>query len=50
MRWFTNLDYNERHEDLILYKHYTPEEYPHYINYDAIEVAKQNLSQWIMTV
>lgn len=40
VRWFTNLDYNERHEDLILYKHYTPEEYPHYINYDAIEVAK----------
>ena len=27
VRWFTNLDYNERHEDLILYKHYTPEEY-----------------------
>ncbi|MBQ6109260.1 MAG: adenine-specific methyltransferase EcoRI family protein, partial [Thermoguttaceae bacterium] len=38
--WYTNLDYEERHEDLILYKHYTPEEYPHYDNYDAIEVAK----------
>ena len=38
--WFTNLDYPQRHEDLILYKRYTPEEYPHYDNYDAIEVSK----------
>ena len=38
--WFTNLDIQRRHEDLILYKHYTPEEYPHYDNYDAIEVKK----------
>lgn len=40
VRWFTNLDYKERHEDLILYKKYTPEEFPKYINYDAIEVGK----------
>lgn len=40
VRWFTNLDYKERHEDLILYKHYTPEEYPLYDNYEAIEVNK----------
>lgn len=40
VRWFTNLDYKERHEPLILYKKYNPEEYPKYINYDAIEVAK----------
>ena len=40
VRWFTNLDYKERHEPLILYKHYTPEEYPKYDNYDAIEVSK----------
>ena len=40
VRWFTNLDYPQLHEDLILYKHYTPEEYPHYDNYDAIEVSK----------
>lgn len=40
VRWFTNLEYEERHEDLILYKHYTPEEYPHYYNYDAIDVSK----------
>ena len=38
VRWFTNLDYPQRHEDLILYKHYTPEDYPHYDNYDAINV------------
>ncbi len=40
VRWFTNLDYRERHEDLILYKKYTPEEYPKYDNYDAINVNK----------
>ena len=38
--WFTNLDHAKRHEDLILYKRYTPEEYPHYDNYDAINVDK----------
>lgn len=40
VRWFTNLDYEQRHEDLILYKRYTPEEYPKYDNYNAIEVSK----------
>ncbi len=39
IRWFTNLDFRERHEDLILYKTYCPEEYPHYDNYDAINVG-----------
>ena len=34
--WFTNLDHDKRHEELDLFKHYTPEEYPHYDNYDAI--------------
>ena len=38
--WFTNLDHNKRHEELILYKHYTPEEYPIYVNFDAIDVGK----------
>lgn len=38
VRWFTNMDYSERHEDLILYKTYNPEEYPKYDNYDAINV------------
>lgn len=36
--WFTNLDIKKRHEELILYKKYTPEEYPRYDNYDAINV------------
>ena len=40
VRWFTNLDYKERHEDLILYKNYTPDLYPKYENYDAINVNK----------
>ncbi|MBE6394922.1 MAG: modification methylase [Lentisphaerae bacterium] len=40
VRWFTNLDYPQRHEDLDLYKRYTPEEYPKYDNYDAINVDK----------
>lgn len=38
--WFTNLDHRKRHEDLVLYKKYTPEDYPKYDNYDAINVDK----------
>ena len=38
--WFTNLDHKKRHEELILYRSYTPEAYPRYDNYDAIEVSK----------
>ncbi len=38
VRWYTNLDFNERHEDLILYKTYNEEEYPKYENFDAINV------------
>lgn len=40
IRWFTNLDIKQRHEEMILVRHYTPEQYPKYVNYDAIEVAK----------
>lgn len=40
VRWFTNIDYEQRHEDLILFRQYSPEEYPSYDNYDAIEVSK----------
>ena len=42
VRWFTNIDYPQRHEDLILIKHYSPEEYPKYDNYDAINVDVSN--------
>ncbi len=40
--WFTNLDHNKRHEELILYKKFkdNKEEYPKYDNYDAINVDK----------
>lgn len=38
--WYTNLDVRHHHEDLIMYKKYTPEEYPKYDNYDAINVDK----------
>jgi len=38
--WFTNLDHSKRHEKIDLYKHYNPEEYPKYDNYDAINVDK----------
>ena len=38
--WMTNLDINKRHEDLILYRQYKPEDYPIYENYDAINVDK----------
>ncbi|MBR1928368.1 MAG: adenine-specific methyltransferase EcoRI family protein [Paludibacteraceae bacterium] len=42
IRWFTNLDYPQRHEELVLYKHYSPEEYPKYDNYDAININKSS--------
>ena len=38
--WFTNLSHQKQNEKLILYKNYTPEEYPTYDNYDAINVDK----------
>ena len=41
--WFTNLDLPKRHEEIVLYKKYSEEDYPHYDNYDAIEVNKTEL-------
>lgn len=38
--WFTNLEIRKRHEELILFHTYSPEEYPKYDNYDAINVDK----------
>lgn len=38
VHWFTNFEISKRHEDLILYKKYTPEEYPKFENLDAINV------------
>ena len=38
--WFTNLEIQKRHQDLILYKKYNPIEYPKYDYYDAINIDK----------
>ena len=38
--WFTNLSHAKRNEELILFKQYSPEEYPKYDNYDAINVNR----------
>ena len=38
--WFTNLDIEKRHEEMTLFRSYSPEEYPKYDNYEAIEVAR----------
>jgi len=40
VRWFTNLHHDKRNKELIVQKKYSPEEYPHYDNHDAIEVSK----------
>ena len=40
VRWFTNLEIPKRNEELDLVCRYSEEEYPHYENYDAIEVGK----------
>jgi hypothetical protein len=46
VRWFTNLDYKELHEDLLLYKNYNKNEYPKYDNYDAIDISEtKNIPQ-----
>ena len=36
--WFTNLYVKKRHQELVLDKEYTPEEYPKFDHYDAINV------------
>lgn len=41
--WYTNLDIPKRHERIDLYKEYSPDEYPKYDNYDAIEVKRVDL-------
>jgi len=44
--WYTNLDHNKRHEEMILVQRYrdNESEYPAYDNYNAIEVSRtQNI-------
>ena len=38
--WFTNLDTAKRHEELTLYKKYSPKEYSKYDDYNAINVNR----------
>lgn len=40
VRWFTNLDYPSRHEELDLQMTYSPAAYQKYANFDAIDVSK----------
>lgn len=40
--WFTNLDLKKRHENLILVRKYSEENYPKYTNYDGIDVKNIN--------
>lgn len=40
VNWFTNLEIPKRNEEMDLVCRYSPEEYPTYDNYDAIEVGK----------
>ncbi len=38
--WFTNIDIEKRHENMTLFRNYTPDKYPKYDNYDAINVDR----------
>lgn len=38
--WLTNLPHNKRYELIPLYQKYSPDAYPKYDNFDAIEVSK----------
>lgn len=38
--WFTNMDIEKRHHPLDLFKRYSPDEYPAYDTYDAIECGR----------
>jgi hypothetical protein len=38
--WFTNIDIKKRHDNMTLFRNYSPEKYPKYDGYDAIEVSR----------
>lgn len=38
--WYTNLDHNKRHSSIVLRQSYSPDKYPKYENYDAINVDR----------
>ena len=37
--WFTNMEIPKRNEEMVLYRRYKPDDYPKYVNYDAIDVS-----------
>ena len=38
VRWYTNLDIKQRHDEMILVKRYNPDTYPSFDNYEAINI------------
>ncbi len=40
VNWFTNMEIPKRHEELDLVCRYSPQEYPHYDNFNAIDVSE----------
>ena len=40
--WYTNCDINESNEEYVATEKYSPEKFPHYENFDAIEVSRCN--------
>lgn len=40
--WFTNVDIDKRHEEMILFQKYSADKYPNYDNYDAINIDRVN--------
>lgn len=40
VRWYSNVDYQQRYEDINLYKNYNEIDYPKYDNYNAINIDK----------
>lgn len=40
--WYTNLEVTQHKGEIVLYKHYSPNDYHKYDNYDAIEISDIN--------
>ena len=38
--WYTNIDIEKRHEAMTLFRNYSPEKYPKYDNFDAINIDR----------
>ena len=38
--WFTNLDHKKHHEEYTFIRRYNADDYPKYVNYDAIDISK----------